>query len=249
MSEPATKPVTKSINDLTFNPISRETLSSQIRDQLLERITTGVLEPGARVPSERSLSEQFGVARTSVREAMQGLLSLGVVVRRGNRSFVAEQLPDVSFDEVDDRKQFVQQLFETRRLLEVPMIELAAERASDEERRNISAIAERFTDDMSLSAFREMDRAFHTALSTACGNPLLVELYGKVLARLFRSEGVDSLLSDDANRSEVSRIESETAIQHARLASAVAAGDVERSAAEGVAHLRAVERSLIDRLV
>lgn len=240
---------TNSTDSMHFNPISRETLSSQIRDQLLERINTGALEPGARVPSERSLSEQFGVARTSVREAMQGLLSLGVVVRRGNRSFVAERLPDVSFDAVDDRKQFVQQLFETRRLLEVPMIELAAERASEEQRREIGELAERFTDDMTLVAFREMDRAFHTALSIACGNPLLVEVYGKVLARLFRSEGVDSLLSDDVNRGEVQRIVSESAAQHARLASAVASGDVERAAAEGVAHLRAVERSLIDNLV
>lgn len=238
-----------SIADIAFEPVTRHTLSAQIRDRLLDRITSGVLEPGARVPSERMLSEQFGVARTSVREAMQGLLSLGVVVRRGNRSYVAEQLPDVSFDEVDDRKQFVEQLFETRRLLEIPMIELAAERATPAQREAISSIAERFTDDMTLAAFRELDRTFHTALSNACGNPLLVEVYGKVLARLFRSEGLDSLLSDDANRSEVRRIVRESAAQHGRLASAVAAGDVERAAAEGVEHLRAVERSLIDRLV
>ena len=59
---------------------------------------------------------------------MQGLLSIGVVERRGNRSYVVERLPDVSFDEVDDRKEFVRQLFETRRFLELPIIELATER-------------------------------------------------------------------------------------------------------------------------
>lgn len=241
--------MTSATSDSAFEPVTRETLSSQIRDRVLERIASGVLEPGARMPSERSLSEQFGVARTSVREAMQGLLSLGVVVRRGNRSYVAEHLPDVSFDEVDDRKQFVQQLFETRRLLEVPMIELAAERATDEQRREISEIAGRFVDDMSLEAFRELDRAFHTALSAACGNPLLVEVYAKVLARLFRSEGLDSMLSDEANRDEVHVIVSDSAAQHRRLASAVAAGDVVAAAAGADAHLSAVERSLIDRLV
>lgn len=234
---------------MDFAPVTRETLSSQIRDRLLERITSGALEAGARVPSERSLSEQFGVARTSVREAMQGLLSLGVVVRRGNRSYVAERLPDVSFDQIDDRKQFVEQLFETRRLLEVPMIELAAARATDAERREISDLAARFSPDMTLGAFRELDRQFHTTLSAACGNPLLVEVYGKVMARLFRSEGLESLLSDEANRTEVDRIVGDAAVQHARLAAAVAAGDVEMAAAEGVAHLEAVERSLIDRLV
>lgn len=236
-------------DDIAFEPVTRETLSSQIRDRLLERITSGALEPGARVPSERSLSEQFGVARTSVREAMQGLLSLGVVVRRGNRSFVAEQLPDVSFDRIDDRKHFIAQLFETRRLLEVPMIELAAARATAAERDEISEIATGFAPDMTLADFRELDRRFHTALSSACGNPLLVELYGKVMARLFRSEGLQSLLSDDANRDEVDKIVGTSGDQHGRLANAVAAGDVEAARAEAVAHLQAVERSLIDRLM
>lgn len=235
--------------EVTFSPVTRETLSAQIRDRLLERISSGALEPGAQVPSERSLSEQFGVARTSVREAMQGLLSLGFVVRRGNRSYVAEQLPDVSFDAVDDRKQFVEQLFETRRLLEVPMIELAAIRASDAERAEISDLAERFTADMSLASFRELDREFHTALSTACGNPLLVEVYAKVMARLFKSDGLRSLLGDEANRDEVGRIVSDAAEQHHRLAAAVAAGDTVVAVSEGIAHLEAVERSLIDRLV
>ncbi|WP_420451366.1 FadR/GntR family transcriptional regulator [Ilumatobacter sp.] len=247
MSRTSTTP--RSDGGETFAPVNRETLSAQIRDRLLERISSGALEPGAQVPSERSLSEQFGVARTSVREAMQGLLSLGVIVRRGNRSYVAEQLPDVTFDEVDERKQFVQQLFETRRLLEVPMIELAALRATDAQRAEISALADRFAADMALPAFRELDREFHTALAGACGNPLLVEVHGKVMARLFRSEGLQSLLADEANRTEVDRIVSDAADQHHRLAAAVAAGDTEVAMSEGIAHLGAVERSLIDRLV
>lgn len=232
-----------------FSPVTRETLSSQIRDQLLERIESGALAPGTQVPSERALSEQFGVARTSVREAMQGLVSIGVVVRKGNRSYVAEHLPDVSFDRVDDRKEFVRQLFETRRLLEVPIIELAAERADAAQRAGISQIAARFHEGMDLDEFRDLDRAFHAAISTACGNPILVEVYAKVLARLFRSEALESLLSDDVNRDEVGRIVGDAARQHAALAHAVATGDVDAARREGVAHLAAVERGLIDRLV
>lgn len=233
----------------TFEPITRETLSAQIRDQLLERILNGSMEPGARVPSERALSEQFKVARTSVREAMQGLLSLGVIERRGNRSFVVERLPDVSFDPVDDRKEFVRQLFETRRLLELPIIELAAIRADDAEHDGIRALAAQFRSDMALQEFRTLDQEFHSLIARACGNPLLVEVYNKVLARLFRSEGIESLLSDDANRAEVRRIVGDSAAQHAALARAVASGDVEAALAEGTAHLAAVERGMIDRLV
>src|SRR5688572_18918502 len=117
---------------MTFDPISRQTVSAQIREQLLRRIVTGELGPGARVPSERELSEQFEVARTSVREAIQGLLSLGYIERRGNRTWVPERLPEVSVRGGDDEKVFVRQLFETRRLLEVPIFSLAAERSDDD---------------------------------------------------------------------------------------------------------------------
>jgi len=234
---------------LGFAPLARETLSAQIRDQLLRRITSGELEPGARVPSERALSDQFEVARTSVREAMQGLLSLGVIERRGNRSYVAEKLPDVNLDVVDDRKEFVRQLFETRRALELPIMQLAAERATPEQRAEVAELAAGFRVGMPLAEFRELDRAFHAAIARACGNPLLLEVYGKVLARLFRSSAIESLLSDDANRDEVDRIVAESTEHHVAIAAALGAADGAGVVDAGGVHLGAVEQRMVDRLV
>jgi GntR family transcriptional repressor for pyruvate dehydrogenase complex len=234
---------------IAFEPVARETISAQIRDQLLQRIISGALAPGARVPSERDLSEQFGVARTSVREAMQGLLSLGVIERRGNRSYIVEHLPDVNFDALDDRKELVRQLFETRRLLEIPIIELATQRATQSQRDEIRRVAGGFSAEMGLREFRELDQAFHSLIARACANPLLVEVYGKVMARLFRSEDIDNLLTSRANRDEVRKIVDEAAAQHAALAHAVANGDPAAAVEEGTAHLAAVERGMIDRLV
>jgi GntR family transcriptional repressor for pyruvate dehydrogenase complex len=232
-----------------FEPITRETLSALIRDRLLERITSGDLEPGSQMPSERALSEQFQVARTSVREAIQGLLSLGVIERRGNRSYVAEHLPDVRVAVGDDRKEFVRQLFETRRALELPIIELAARRASTADRAQIQAVADKFHPGMELAEFRRLDREFHSLIARACGNPLLVELYGKVLARLFRSDDFDALLSADANRDEVTRIVDQSTQHHAMIAGAIASGDAGVAVAEGTRHLNAVEQGMLDRLV
>jgi GntR family transcriptional repressor for pyruvate dehydrogenase complex len=234
---------------VSFEPVSRATLSAQIRDQLIELVTAGVLAPGERVASERDLSVKFGVARTSVREAMQGLLSLGVIERRGNRFFVAEHLPDVSFREIDDRKEFLRHLFETRRLLELPIIELAAQRATPASRAEITSLADRFAAPMTLREFRELDRRFHAAIAHACRNPLLVELYGKVLGRLFQSAALESMLEDEANQVEVDRIVEKSMRQHAALARAIATGDPAAAACEGRAHLESVESGLIDRLV
>ena len=235
---------------LLFEPIGRETLSGRIREQLLQRISTGELEPGARIPAERALSEQFRVARTSVREAIQGLVSLGVIERRGNRSFVAERLPDITLTALDDDpKSFVRQLFETRRTLELPIIRFAAERADDHERAEIAEVARQFKPGTGLAAFRRLDRRFHATIARACGNPLLVEVYGKVLARLFESDEFERLLTSTRNRSEVRRIVDTSARHHAAIAAAIAAGDADAAVRQGARHLDAVERGIVDRLV
>lgn len=231
-----------------FEPVTRDTLSEQIRTRVLDHISSGLLAPGDRIPSERALSEQFGVARTSVREAMQGLLSLGVIVRRGNGSYVADDFPDLLLEEVDERKRFIRHLFETRRLLEVPMMELAAVRATDEQRQKIAEMGRRFDDDLPVVKFRELDRQFHAMISNACGNPVLAEMYSKVLARLFRSDEIADLLHHEANASEVATIVRESGKEHRRLSEALVAGDVAGASAIAAEHLEAVERRMIDRL-
>jgi GntR family transcriptional repressor for pyruvate dehydrogenase complex len=234
---------------VVFEPIGRETLSGRIREQLHQRIATGELEPGALIPSERALSEQFRVARTSVREAIQGLVSLGVIERRGNRAFVAERLPDVTLTAAADAKSFVRQLFETRRTLELPIIRFAADRASADDRAEIAAIAAQFRPGIGLAEFRRLDRRFHATIARACGNPLLVEVYAKVLARLFESDEFDRLLTSTRNRPEVRRIVDASARHHAAIADAIAAADTEAAVRDGAAHLDAVERGIVDRLV
>ena len=178
-----------------FEPIGRETLSGRIRDQLLQRITTGELEPGARMPSERALSEQFRVARTSVREAIQGLVSLGVIERRGNRSYVAEHLPDVTLT-TRRRPPRASSASSSRpdAALELPIIEFAAERACDDDRAEIRRGRQARSGRHGARRVPPPRPRFHATIARACGNPLLVEVYGKVLARLFGSEEFDELL-------------------------------------------------------
>lgn len=233
---------------LTFDPISRQTVSAQIREQLLRRITTGELGPGARVPSERELSDQFQVARTSVREAIQGLLSLGFIERRGNRTWVAEHLPDVSVGGGNGEKVFVRQLFETRRLLEVPIFALAAERSDDDDHAAVVALMSRFDEPLGLDDFRRLDREFHTLIASACGNPLLIELYGKVLDQLFRSAEFDALLGDERNSPVVRRIVTDAIDGHRAIVAAFVGSDPVAMECAVADHLDGVERSMVDEL-
>jgi GntR family transcriptional regulator, transcriptional repressor for pyruvate dehydrogenase complex len=233
----------------TFEPLARETVSEQIRGQLLQRILSGELRPGTPLPSERVLCEHFDVARTSVREAIHGLMSLGVIERRGRRAHVVELLPEVRVPIADQRKDTVRQLFETRRVLELPIFELAAGRATDDERRDIAALADSFRADLALTEFRRLDRQFHTTLAAACGNPLLFELYGKVLDALFRSGEFESLLFDEVNEAEVAVIVAESAADHRAIADAIVAGDPVAVVARAEQHLGNVEQRMLEDLL
>src|SRR4029077_5150085 len=73
-----------------FRNIDNTQRMQLVREQLEDAIGRGVFGPGARLPSERELVEQFGVSRVSIREALRSLEALGVIeILRGRGSFVA----------------------------------------------------------------------------------------------------------------------------------------------------------------
>lgn len=214
-------------------------------------ITDRELAPGTMLDSERVLCEKFGVARTTIREAIQGLISAGFLEYRGNRLIVVEHLPDITFTgsglRVDDRKLFVRQLFEVRRVLEPQMAVLAAERATDADRQAIMILAS--SKPATLDEFRTIDRRFHSLISHACGNKLLDEIHAKTLGSLFGSEDFQSLLYAEANRAEVDDIICSASAAHKLIADAIAAKQKKKTNAAVVAHLADVERRMIERLV
>jgi DNA-binding FadR family transcriptional regulator len=232
-----------------FAQVARRTVSDEVREAIASTIRNGTLGPGVQLPSERALCEEFGVARTSVREAIQGLASLGLIEKRGNRSYVVEHLPAIRLDGHDARKRRVQELFEVRQIVEIPIARLAACHADDEERAEISQIAQRFSPDMDLDEFRQSDRDFHWAVARACGNPTLAELYGKVLESLFRSHEFEDLLSARKNRKAVREIIRSASEAHRRIAAGIAESDWAAvvDAAEG--HLDDVENQMISKMV
>ena len=155
-------------------------------------------------------------------------------------------MPSLRFDG-DDRKAAVRQLFEVRRILEPQMAGLAAERATDLERRRICDLADRVT--RQLDEFRTVDREFHALIAHACGNEVLTELHAKALAALFGSDEFASLLYAEPNRREVAEIIRSATEAHRAIAQGIAAGDAPATIAAVQCHLNDVEKRMIERLV
>src|ERR671932_2067433 len=66
-----------------FAPITVARASSAIADQIRAAIVGGQLKEGERLPPERSLAEQFGVSRVTVRDALRALEAMGLITVRG----------------------------------------------------------------------------------------------------------------------------------------------------------------------
>lgn len=232
----------------TFDRVERTSVVDQVRFQLISSIRSGHLGPGERLPPERQLCDQFGVARTTIREAVKQLESLGILERLNNRLQVVDHLGVVEVP-VTGAKKAVRELFETRRVTEISITELAACRATEIQRGLLRELSEAFKPGMELGEFRQLDHRFHDAVAGSCGNPLLSELYGRVLDALFTSPAFASLLHAEANRKEVNEIIEESSCAHREIARAIIGGDAVKAAAAAEAHLSQVEERMLGRLV
>jgi GntR family transcriptional regulator len=76
---------------MEVDPQSHLPLHAQVEELLARSMAAGALPPGARVPSEDSLVEQYAVSRTTIRTAIQSLIARGLVeIRRGKGTFVTQ---------------------------------------------------------------------------------------------------------------------------------------------------------------
>ena len=75
--------------DLGMSPRRRPSLVEQVRESLLGDLTSGKLAPGAKLANENELAERFGVSRSTIREAVGGLMDAGYLARRhGSGTYV-----------------------------------------------------------------------------------------------------------------------------------------------------------------
>ncbi|MCR8725198.1 FadR/GntR family transcriptional regulator [Frigidibacter sp. ROC022] len=153
-----------------------------------ERILSGALAVGSRLPSESEIAREFGISTRSAREAMQVLETKGLVRRRhGERAEVVrddfgafvDSLARTVRSRFAAEPSYLVQLMDVRRMFEV---EAAGNLAgSDAETlagldQAVGQMAEAVTA-KSFPDYAEADAAFHLALVRAVGNEILTTFY------------------------------------------------------------------------
>ncbi|MDN3641786.1 FadR/GntR family transcriptional regulator [Lutimonas halocynthiae] len=154
-------------------------VQNKIIYKIKELINYKNLEPGDKLPSERMMSEKFGVTRSNIREAIQKLEFYGLLKSiPQSGTFVANIGVIAMNGMIDDILQLKEadfkSLVETRILLELKTVRLAALRRSEDELKQIKLALKAFADKVlkGEDAVQE-DLLFHLAIANASGNSTL----------------------------------------------------------------------------
>jgi GntR family transcriptional regulator, transcriptional repressor for pyruvate dehydrogenase complex len=157
----------------------RDSVSMEVARQLLEYLLAGETKPGMRLPPERKLAEALGVGRTVVREALKSLTLLGLIeVRQGDGNYVrateSTLLPQaIEWGLLLGAKR-TRDLVEARRIIEVSLAGLAAERRDDRALADLHARIEEMAAARDPDDFVAADVAFHLRIAEAAGNETLL---------------------------------------------------------------------------
>ncbi len=216
----------------------RRKLSDGIRESLLDSIQSGELAPGDLMPSERELMQAHNVGRPAIREAMQSLQAMGLVmIRHGGRARVAEPSLGGLIDQLSETMRHLlahspaslEQLKEARIVFEAEMARIAARKSSASDIRRLKRVLKaqgEACDDLDTFIMRDGD--FHREIAVISGNPIFSALSGALfqwLAHFYRRAVA------------VPGMEKLTLQEHEEVLSAIEARDPERAGKAMVVHL------------
>jgi DNA-binding FadR family transcriptional regulator len=159
-----------------FEPVQTATTLEETVERLGTAIRLGLLGPGDRLPPERELADQLGIARSTLRQALTSLTESGHLVAlrgRGGGTFVSDAPPLAESSRVELAGGHWRELLDYRIAVEVGAAVLAAERATLDDlaplRRHVETM--RTTD---FSVYRRADVFFHLGVAEAARSARLV---------------------------------------------------------------------------
>lgn len=225
-----------------FKPLKQQRISEEVLRQLKEAILLGVFKAGAKLPSERELTEQFQVSRGVVREAIRALEITGFVVTRQGPAGGA-YVTELSFDHVGNafidlflaNKVSIPEMVHVRRIIEPQVAQLAAANITEKGKELLLQAQEK---EFGISKSNEermlTHQNVHRLLAESCGNHFL-EAICKSLLKLTRRV----VMAVNPDHSQL-----HSPGEHRKIIEAVLAGDEAAAALAMEKHIEAFYQRL-----
>lgn len=231
--------MTRPERPVEVEPVKSTRIYEEIVRQVKAMIAEGRLKSGDQLPPERDLAEKFVVSRTSVREALRALETLGLLeIRPGEGTFVRATSVDALVEPLAlamaSQREAIAELFETRRILEPAIAALAAERATPDDVRDMDRILAAQAGEVAAGGTGvEQDARFHAAIATAAHNRTITLVVNRIMDVLTQSREDSLSISGRPERSHH---------DHRRILAAITSRDPEAARSAMLDHLVAVER-------
>ncbi len=221
-----------------YSPIRSNKVYERIAEQIEQRILSGTLRSGDRLPTERELAEQFQASRTAVREAMKTLAQKGLVdMRPGRGTIVIDGTTQAMRHSLGLMMRVGQvggsdELVEVREILEPEIAALAASRATQEYIAALQDAVQVMDDNLEAAdSYIAADNDFHRALAKATQNTLILAIVDSIVGLLSEQRTHIFAVSGGPERGQ---------IHHKHLLDAILRHDSEAARVAMRAHLQQV---------
>ena len=166
-----------------MEPIKKISVVDSVVEAMLNAIQTGRFTPGHKIPSERVLTQEFGVSRTALREAFQKLEQLGkITIRQGDGTYLNPPTAENVRGEIslafDLGTAGMNQYLEARESLETAAVRLAIERATIHDVEKLEQLLKEQEEHLNdTPIFAELDFRFHQTLVQTAQNNIILQFW------------------------------------------------------------------------
>ncbi|WP_199620864.1 FadR/GntR family transcriptional regulator [Paenibacillus alkalitolerans] len=170
--------------------LSKKNHYEEITEQLKRMIMEGKIKVGDKLPSTKDMSEQFGVGRSTTREALSALKAMGLIeIRQGGGCRVIASAPsDIELPELRSlrmNRSTILELLEARQSFEVSNAAIAAEKRTDDDLAALGGIIQEMERHIGDDLEGERtDLLFHLTLAKATHNSVMVKLFESVVNQM-----------------------------------------------------------------
>jgi GntR family transcriptional regulator, transcriptional repressor for pyruvate dehydrogenase complex len=221
----------------------KTTRADAVKNELLDRVRSGAIQPRERLPSERALATELGVSRNVLREAIGSLAAMNVLEARPGSGVYVSELDTASMIEplefaVSLGPSHLRSVIQARQVIEPGIAALAAQFGTPEQIDGLYKLIERsrtLIDDS--DAYLDVDMAIHDAIVQMAGNPILTRI-SDALRRLVRTAREITNTGPPMREGALAG--------HEAIFEAIAARDAERAARAMQDHIQFVEDHLFD---
>lgn len=216
-----------------LTPIKSEKVYKIIMKQIKDIVKSGELKRGDKLPSERELALRLNVSRTSVREAIKALETLGLVEsKHGGGNYIKNDFEDILLEPLSIAFMLLgsnnSEILELRKVIEPEVASIAAKNITENEIKELENIIEKLSKTTDSKICASLDKEFHYVIAKASKNHLLSTIVFSV----------SSLIEEYIDESKMYEIDREKVINdHKIILEAIISHDSKKAFIEAKNHL------------